>query len=95
MYGLETADVEIDSLQGVGIFGWVTYKLLQLNDSFPACKAIRNAQLSDCQCSGITYLISFAVYFICLSLSIKAYKLRTKHRDSCLKSNSSPPFNTR
>lgn len=75
---LGTTDVEIDSLQGVVIFGWVTCKLLQLNDSLPACKAIRNAQLTDCECTGMTYPISFAVYFICLSLSIKAYKQGTK-----------------
>lgn len=47
MYVLGTTDIETDSLLDVGILGWVTRKLLQLNDNLPACKAIRNAQLSD------------------------------------------------
>lgn len=47
MYVLETTDVETDSLLDVGIFVWVTCKLLQLNESLPTCKVIRNVQLSD------------------------------------------------
>lgn len=72
-YILGTSGAEAESCQGIAIFGWAGCKTLPLNGSLSAGNAIRKEHLADWWIYWVTCLVSFAVCFTCLNVSIKNY----------------------